>query len=193
MTHLVLNPYWYVPRSIAVGEMLPILQRDPSYALRNGLRISRGRGVAVQRLEPETVDWDRMTASNFDVQIAQVPGRTNPLGVVKFYFQNPYNVYLHDTPNKALFERDKREFSHGCIRVEDSEFLAQHLLDGWEGEELENLIASGRNRQIVLDDPLPVFLLYWTAWVGDDGLLYLREDAYQSDNKMRKALGKTPL
>ena len=149
--------------------------------------------MAVQRLDPENVDWARMTGANFDVKIAQVPGRTNPLGVVKFYFQNPYNVYLHDTPNKALFERDKREFSHGCIRVEDSEILAQRLLNGWEGEDLEDLIASGRNRQMTLDDPLPVFLLYWTAWVGEDGLLYLREDAYKSDNKMRKALGKTPL
>ena len=120
MTHLVLNPYWYVPRSIAVGEMLPILRQDPGYALRNGLRISRGRAWLSSVWILKTL-IGIMTGANFDVQIAQVPGRTNPLGVVKFYFQNPYNVYLHDTPNKALFERDKREFSHGCIRVEDSE------------------------------------------------------------------------
>ena len=191
MTHLVVNPYWYVPRSIAAGEILPLLQRDPGYALRNGLRISRGEGMEVERLDPDTIDWNAMTADTFDLHIAQIPGGTNPLGVVKFYFKNPYHIYLHDTPNKTLFEREKREFSHGCIRVEHSELLAQLILSDWEKEALSNLINSGRNRQIVFDDPMPVFLLYWTAWVDEEGQLYLREDAYQSDEKMLQALGKT--
>ena len=191
MTYLVVNPYWYVPRSIAAGEILPILQRDPGYAQRNGLRISRGEGMEVERLDSDSIDWNSMTPVTFDLHIAQIPGGTNPLGVVKFYFSNPYNIYLHDTPNKALFEMEKREFSHGCIRVEHSELLAQRILSDWEKEALSNLINSGRNRQIVFDDPMPVFLLYWTAWVDEEGQLYLRDDAYQSDEKMLQALGKT--
>ena len=192
MTHLVVNPYWYVPRSIAAGEILPLLQRDPGYALRNGLRISRGEGMEVERLDPDTIDWNGMTADTFDLHIAQIPGGTNPLGVVKFYFKNPYHIYLHDTPNKTLFEREKREFSHGCIRVEHSELLAQRILSDLGQESLGNLISSGRNRQIGLQDPLPVFLLYWTAWVGEGGKVYFRDDLYQSDEKMLQALGKTP-
>ena len=127
MTYLVVNPYWYVPRSIAAGEILPILQRDPGYAQRNGLRISRGKGMEVERLDSDSIDWNSMTPVTFDLHIAQIPGGTNPLGVVKFYFSNPYNIYLHDTPNKVLFEMEKREFSHGCIRVEHSELLAQRI------------------------------------------------------------------
>ena len=191
MTHLVVNPYWYVPRSIAAEEILPILQRDPGYALRNGLRISKGEGMEVKRLDPDSIDWNGMDPAIFDLHIAQIPGGTNPLGVVKFYFKNPYHIYLHDTPNKALFELEKREFSHGCIRVEHSELLAQRILSDWGKEALSNLIKSGRNRQIGFDDPLPVFLLYWTAWVDEEGQLYLHDDAYQSDEKMLQALGKT--
>ena len=147
--------------------------------------------MEVERLDSDSIDWNSMTPVTFDLHIAQIPGGTNPLGVVKFYFPNPYNIYLHDTPNKALFEREKREFSHGCIRVEHSELLAQRILSDWEKEALRNLINSGRNRQIVFDEPMPVFLLYWTAWVDEEGQLYLRDDAYQSDEKMLQALGKT--
>ncbi len=148
--------------------------------------------MEVERLDPDTIDWNGMTADTFDLHIAQIPGGTNPLGVVKFYFKNPYHIYLHDTPNKTLFEREKREFSHGCIRVEHSELLAQRILSDWGQESLRNLISSGRNRQIGLQDPLPVFLLYWTAWVGEGGKVYFRDDVYQSDEKMFQALGKTP-
>jgi murein L,D-transpeptidase YcbB/YkuD len=109
---------------------------------------------------------------------------------VKFLFPNLHNIYLHDTPNSALFEREKRAFSHGCIRVEDSVGLAALLLDGWTRSQVEEFVESGQNREFALERPLPVVMLYWTAWVGGDGLLQLREDAYQSDALMRRALAR---
>jgi murein L,D-transpeptidase YcbB/YkuD len=191
MTHLVFNPYWYIPRSIARNEILPLLQRDPSYAQRVGLRMSRGDGVGVQSIDPQSINWAQMTPALLDVNMAQVPGGSNPLGAVKFIFYNPYDIYLHDTPNKALFNREKREFSHGCIRVEHSIDLAQAVLEEGDRSEIDALVASGENRQINLEKPLSVFLLYWTAWVDDEGVLHLRDDVYGSDAALRDALAES--
>jgi len=190
MTHLVLNPYWYVPRSIAVGEILPLLERDADYVHRNGFRVSVGQGAEVTAVDPAEIDWSRINADEFPYHFAQVPGPTNPLGQVKFLFPNPHNIYVHDTPNHTLFEREKRAFSHGCIRVEDSVGLAAVLLDGWTRAQVETAVGSGQNRELALARPLPVFMLYWTAWVGDDNVLQLREDDYQSDALMRRALSR---
>jgi murein L,D-transpeptidase YcbB/YkuD len=190
MTHLVINPYWYVPRSIAVGEILPLLQRDAGYLQRNGFRVSVGQDLAVVAVDPAEVDWTKVGADEFAYNFAQIPGGANPLGQVKFLFPNLHNIYLHDTPNSALFEREKRAFSHGCIRVEDSVGLAALLLDGWTRSQVEEFVESGQNREFALERPLPVVMLYWTAWVGGDGLLQLREDAYQSDALMRRALAR---
>ncbi len=190
MTHLVINPYWYVPRSIAVGEILPLLRRDVGYLERNGFRVSRGQDLDLVGVDPAAIDWTEVNADDFAYHFSQVPGPRNPLGQVKFLFPNPHNIYLHDTPDRALFAREQRDFSHGCIRVQDSVGLAALVLDDWTLTEVEVQVLSGQNRQIALARPLPVFMLYWTAWVGDDGLLNLRADDYQSDALMRRALAE---
>lgn len=190
MTEVVVNPYWYVPRSIAVAEILPILQQDPAYLERSGILLSRGEGVQARSVNPQQVRWSQLSAADFDYRFTQKPGGSNPLGKVKLVFANPYSIYVHDTPNQQLFERAKREFSHGCIRVEDSLLLSAMVLDGWSEADLEELVERGENRRIALAKPLPVFVLYWTAWVDMDGLLHLREDAYQSDAALRSALRK---
>jgi L,D-transpeptidase YcbB len=190
MTHLVINPYWYVPRSIAVGEILPLLKRDGGYMQRNGFRVSRGQDLETVAVDPAKVDWSKVEETAFAYNFVQEPGPANPLGVVKFILPNPHNIYLHDTPHRALFAREQRAFSHGCIRVEDSTALAALLLDGWTLAEVEAQVLSGQNRQVSLARPLPVFMLYWTAWVGEDLLLHLREDSYQSDELMRSALAE---
>lgn len=188
MTEVVVNPYWYVPRSIAVAEILPMLQRDPTYAERSGMLLSTGEGIQMRSVDPLGVDWSQISAANFAYHFTQIPGGANPLGKFKFFFANPYSIYAHDTPNQQLFEREIREFSHGCIRVEDSLVLAAMVLDGWGETNLEALVNRGENRRIALAEPLPVFVLYWTAWVDEENLLHLRDDAYQSDAALRSAL-----
>jgi murein L,D-transpeptidase YcbB/YkuD len=191
MTHLVLNPYWYIPQSIAAEEILPLLRRDPSYLGQRRISVAEGEGVAVRPIEPDSIDWNRVQAEDFPYYLAQAPGPDNPLGRVKFMFPNAFNVYLHDTPNRALFAQEVRAFSHGCIRLEKSLELAVQVLrreGGWSLERLEQEVEKGINRQIVLEHPLPVYLLYWTAWVDAAGQVQFREDLYEDDQRLKEAL-----
>jgi murein L,D-transpeptidase YcbB/YkuD len=164
MTQVVLNPSWHVPASITSKEIVPRLKRDPGYLARQGFYWSNGR-------------------------LIQRPGPQNALGRIKFLFPNRFNVYLHDTPSRSLFERTVRTFSHGCMRVEKPLELARWVL-GWTPETLEAALATRRERSIPLPVPLPVHVAYWTAWVDGEGVLQLREDVYGRDEALRKALGK---
>jgi murein L,D-transpeptidase YcbB/YkuD len=123
--YLVVNPYWHVPRSIAAGELLPKIRRNPSYLANNRLRVFPILGADAREVDPKTVDWAAITPARFPFRLRQDPGPLNALGRVKFMFLNKYNVYLHDTPAGPLFEEAQRDFSHGCIRVEQPIELAQ--------------------------------------------------------------------
>jgi murein L,D-transpeptidase YcbB/YkuD len=125
ISHLVLNPAWYVPNSIATREMLPAARRDAGYFLRTGIQVLRDDGNATPELvNPRRVDWNAIDARAFPFRLRQPPGAFNPLGRIKFVFPNHYGVYLHGTPGDLAFARPLRALSHGCVRVEDELALA---------------------------------------------------------------------
>jgi murein L,D-transpeptidase YcbB/YkuD len=194
ISHLVLNPYWSVPRSIMVREMLPQLQRDPGWLAKERLRLFADAGSGAVEVDAHSIDWSGVTARNWRWRIRQDAGPGNALGVIKFLFPNKDDVYLHDTPSKHLFRRSVRAFSHGCIRVEDPLALADVLVrdQGWPRPRLEAAIATGRPEQFIrLTEPVPIHLAYLTAWVGKDGRLVLLDDVYGRDRRLRAALGLT--
>ena len=189
LTRLVFNPYWRIPRSIAANEILPLVERDPGYLERNGIHALPVIGPRAAGATSPEIDLDAIR--NGTSMLVQRPGFTNPLGRVKFVLPNPYSIYLHDTPAGELFNRRSRDFSHGCIRLERSTDLAAYLLRGhgdWPRAEIERVMASGENVQVDLPSTVPVFMLYWTAWVDDDGRAQFREDIYQSDAEVNRAL-----
>lgn len=189
MTHLEFNPYWYIPRSIAVEEILPLVRQDSTYLSRKRIRVAAGGADTARGIVADSIDWNGISEAEFDYLFTQLPGPGNPLGRVKFFFPNPFDVYLHDTPNPELFERSVRDFSHGCIRLEKSLELATYVLgEDWSQERVEGAVASAENRQVLLPEPLPVYVLYWTAWVDEEGMVQFREDVYDGDGRLREAL-----
>ena len=170
MTHMVINPSWYVPTSIAQKEILPRMANDPDYLSRRGMRMqSNGR-------------------------IVQRPGPRNALGTVKFMFPNRWAIYLHDTPSKRLFKRDVRAFSHGCVRVERPHEFAEYLLTGQEanpGDYFRSILRTRRERRVNLAEPLPVHLTYRSAWIDENGVEQFRGDVYGRDRKIANALQRT--
>ena len=189
LTRLVFNPYWHIPRSIAANEILPLVERDSDYLERNGIHALPVIGPRAKQTNPSEIDLDAVRKGTS--MLVQSPGYTNPLGRVKFMLPNPYSIYLHDTPAAELFDRRSRDFSHGCIRLEHSTDLAAYLLKDhgdWPRSEIDRVLASGENMQVDLARSIPVFLLYWTAWVDDEGRAQFREDIYQSDTELNRAL-----
>ncbi len=195
MTHIVLNPAWNVPQSIAVEEILPRLRKDPGYLAAGGFRVFRGWGNGSVEVDPRGIDWSGVPAENFPYRFQQVPGGSNPLGRVKFMFPNRFNVYLHDTPSKELFDMAVRAFSHGCIRIERPMELAYYLLRdaGWTYGELLAAVDSGEELEVQLPEPIEVHPLYWTAWTGHDGTVNFRADIYGRDALLDEALREGPI
>jgi len=195
MTYLVLSPYWHIPPTLAVQDKLPLIRKDVSYLEKQKIRVFQGWGAETKEVDPAVVDWSRITAKNFGFRLRQDPGPLNALGQVKFMFPNGFNVYLHDTPSKELFEKSIRAFSSGCIRIEKPIELAEYLLMGdprWTKERILAAIAKGSEETIILRDPIPVHLLYWTAWADEDGLVHFRDDIYRRDKRLYEALKERP-
>lgn len=191
MTYIVINPYWNVPNSIARNELVPKISSDPGYAVRNNYTLLTGWQSGAARVDPYAVDWSRVSGRNFSYRIRQEPGDGNALGRIKFMFPNQFNIYLHDTPAKSLFQRAERDFSHGCIRVEQPTSLAEAVLagtSGWSAERIKETIASGRRTVVTLAKPVPVHISYLTAWVNKDGTVHFRKDIYDRDTELASAL-----
>ncbi|MBZ4658804.1 MAG: peptidoglycan-binding protein [Desulfacinum sp.] len=192
MRYLEINPYWNVPRSIAVKELLPKIRKDPGYLERNHYELVAGWSEDSPVLDPATIDWSRITPSAFPGRLRQKPGPWNALGRIKFMFPNRFNVYLHDTPHRHLFRKPHRALSHGCIRVEKPLDLALFVLQddpSWTRERMEELIASGQRHVVPLPRPCRVHLVYFTAWVDEAGVLHFRKDIYNRDRVLERALG----
>ncbi len=190
MTHLVVNPTWHVPRSIATEEMLPKLQANPT-ALGGSMQIMTRNGT---RVNPALVDFTQFTASNFPFIVKQRPGGGNALGRVKFMFPNQFNIYLHDTPAKRLFGKDVRAYSHGCVRVQKPFEFAHMLLAPQTAnpeDYFQSLLNTGRERQVNLETPIPVYLTYQTAWIDEWGIPQYRDDVYGRDRDVFRALEAT--
>jgi murein L,D-transpeptidase YcbB/YkuD len=190
---VLLNPPWNVPASIAAAEILPRLRENRRYLAENDI-------VIVERGQSDpfglAVDWSAISAEAFPFRLQQQPGPDNPLGRIKFDLPNRFDVYLHDTPARSLFARPVRTASHGCIRVERADDLAIHVLaDGngrWTRQSLEEAIADGGSPRIPVARPLPVYILYWTAFVGPEGLVHFRDDVYGRDRRLAAALAAAP-
>lgn len=190
MRYLVLNPFWDVPHKLAVEDKLPEIQKDPTYLSRLGVRVFEGWGTTGRELDPATVDWATLSRRHFPYRLRQDPGPQNALGRIKFMFPNKFSVYLHDTPARELFSREARDFSSGCIRIERPLELAEALLAdaGWDGERLTKALETERDRSVPLARPIAVHLLYWTAWVNEDGTVHFRNDLYGRDAALAQAL-----
>ncbi len=193
MTYLVFNPTWTVPPTILFNDMLPELRKDAGYAKTKNIRILQGQGSNAVEVDPYTVNWTSLSKSNFPYTLRQDPGPTNALGVVKFMFPNQYNVYIHDTPSKELFNKTERAFSSGCIRVKNPTMLAEYILkkQGWDQNRIDQTIKEGKEQSILLKEPFPVHILYLTAWVSD-GLVHFRSDLYDRDNAVVNSLNTAP-
>lgn len=165
MISVLFNPPWDVPSSILRKEIEPRLRRDPGYL-------------------------DRLGFAFVDGRLVQMPGPKNALGQLKFEMPNPYDVYMHDTPDRQLFAQARRTFSHGCIRVDDPRDLAQILLDSdqWSRTAIDSAIATGRTETVDLPREVPVYVLYWTAFVDPDGMVQFRDDIYGRDQRLAAAL-----
>jgi murein L,D-transpeptidase YcbB/YkuD len=172
MEYIELNPAWNIPKSIAENEILPKLVSDPGYLASHDMEYVGEGG---------------------DVHLRQRPGPDNPLGQIKFMFPNDFDVYLHDTPADHLFSEADRDFSHGCIRLERPVQLAEYLLredPKWHGASLREAIVAGEQKTIKLPRPLPVHIVYFTAWVERDGRVQFRKDIYGHDTRLENALAQ---
>lgn len=186
MEYLVFNPSWYVPRSIATQEYLPLLKKNP-YAL-GRFEITDAAGRRISRAE---TDFSGYSAASFPFSMRQPPGPDNALGQVKFVFPNRFSVYLHDTPHKQLFDREIRAFSHGCIRLADPLRFAYVLLKPQDRDPeafMRRILATGEETKVILQSPVPVHLIYRTALSEADGTMGYRRDIYGRDAKIAAAL-----
>ena len=179
---MVFNPFWHVPTSIAVNEILPQAQQDPAYLRANDYDIiADGKLVAA-----ESIDWNAVWQSDLPFRVRQRPGANNALGSVKFLLPNPQNIYLHDSPSTHLYASSMRAFSHGCIRLEYPEQLAVALLEleeEWTEARISSTIGSGKRRQVNLTEPLPVYLTYHTVKITDSGEVAFFNDIYGRDQR----------
>lgn len=186
--YIVFNPYWNIPRSIIVKEILPAVKANKNYLVNHNMEVTDNGGKVIPSA---SVNWNKYTGNNFPYSIRQQPGDDNALGRIKFLFPNSFDIYLHDTPAKSLFGESKRAFSHGCIRVEDARGLAEFLLDNendWTGEEIEKMMAGNKEQYVKLKNNIPVFIAYFTAWVDREGQINFRDDVYGYDEKLKELL-----
>ncbi len=193
--HLQLNPYWNIPHGIAVEEILPKIRQDRDYLEHQKIKVFHSWRENAPEIDPGTVNWNEVDDRGFSFKLRQEPGPLNPLGRMKFLFPNKFAVYLHDTPAQGLFRHPARGFSHGCIRVEKPLDLAAVLLQDdtrYSREKISGWIESGVQETISLREPVPVHILYWTAWVDREGTVQFRTDIYARDNPLDMALKERP-
>jgi len=189
LKYIVFNPTWSVPHSIASEEMLPKIKQDPGFFTKGGYQLYDGDG---NRVNPAGVEWSLISVGSFPYKLVQQPGPENQLGQIKFMLPNEYSVCMHDTPAKSLFAKAARAFSHGCLRVEDPLAFAEVILgsEGWTREQINSQVGSGETRTVVLSEPLPVYVLYWTAEVDDKGTIHFYDDIYGRDAKVLRTLDR---
>jgi murein L,D-transpeptidase YcbB/YkuD len=171
LNQVVFSPYWNVPPSIVAKEILPAIAKNSNYIAKENMEITgNDDGLPVVR---------------------QKPGAGNALGKVKFLFPNSFNIYFHDTPAKSLFEKDKRAYSHGCIRLKEPEKFANYVLRNqpeWTPEKINEAMNSGEEKYVKVKDPIPVVITYYTAWLDENGRLNFREDIYGHDARLAEKM-----
>jgi murein L,D-transpeptidase YcbB/YkuD len=188
MEYVEFNPYWGVPKSIAVNEYLPKLRKNPGVLAAQNIAVFSGG----QKVSAGSVNWSAYGKGNFPFSLRQEPGKDNALGRVKFMFPNDFNVYMHDTPSKSKFEAASRYFSHGCLRLKDPLKMAEVLLEqeGWDRARIDAVVAGGKNTIVKLKQKIPVYIVYLTAFANKDGTVQFREDVYGRDKILADALAE---
>ena len=215
ISYVVFRPYWNVPKSIVIEELLPALEENPDYLVENGFSVlgaddkviapadidSHGAAAATRaglpaprRDEPFRLDEEAIASGK--ARIRQEPGPTNALGLIKFVFPNEFDIYLHATPSNRLFAEQDRALSHGCIRVKDPVRLAEHLLEPngeWTASRIEERMEDPNvvSEEVGLKRKVPVYIVYLTAWVDDLGLVQFRDDVYEQDRRLRAAIERS--
>lgn len=195
LKYVVFQPYWDVPRSIAQRELLPDEEREPGYLQRHHFELVEGQSDSSPVVPATAANLARVASGA--VRLRQLPGEDNALGSIKFLLPNPYNVYLHGTPARALFGQARRAFSHGCIRVSDPAALAAHVLrnapDEWNAERIAAAMSGTPNQRIALTKTIPVLILYTTAVTTESGRSYFFDDLYGHDRKLEQLLKLPPV
>ena len=189
MEHLIFSPFWNIPPSIANEEILPKARGNRSYLVNNNYEIVSHYGPGAAVYDPYSTSLARVASG--ELRLREKPGPTNALGLVKFMFPNEYAVYLHDTPADHLFDQSERDFSHSCVRVERPLDLAVYALSkqpAWTRDRIDEAMHDGEWQQVDLEHPIPVYLVYWTAFVDEDGTVHFREDIYDHDEALDRAL-----
>ena len=179
---VVFNPYWTVPRNIALDELIPQQRRNPEFLRKRHIRVYQNG----TELDPRDVDWRKVDKDHLPYILRQDPGPRNPLGRIKFLFSNQHQIYLHDTPRQVLFNHSIRAFSHGCVRLEDPLRLAVFALDAnedWDEDKIRVMMTGDDSVEVTVPmrQPIPIYLVYWTAWVAEDGGVFFRRDIYERD------------
>lgn len=189
VSHMILNPYWNIPASIAREDLLPKQQEDPAFFASQGIKVYSGYDYSKASIDPDTVDWLAIT-KGFPYVLRQDPGVNNALGIIKFMLPNPFSIYLHDTPGKSLFQKEIRTFSSGCIRLEQPMALADFVMEGHRTQtELTAQIKTGRTATVSLPEPTPIYIVYLTAWVDGQRKIQYSPDTYGRD---KRALSLVP-
>jgi murein L,D-transpeptidase YcbB/YkuD len=195
LTHMVLNPTWTVPPKLAVEDILHKVQEDPEYLAAKKIRVYSDWTDKATEVDPATIDWSKLSTAHFPYMLRQDPSPQNSLGKIAFMLPNAYSVYLHDTPERWLFQRAERILSSGCIRLANPVGLAEYLLSGetgWDREKILGEIEKGETRIVRLSRPVPVFMVYLTAWVDDRGIINYQRDVYGRDPPLIRALAEPP-
>lgn len=191
MEYLDINPTWTVPPTILRNDLVPEIQKNVRYLADKKISVFSPDGL---KLNPDSVNWD--SNGVFSYTYRQEPGKSNALGNIKFMFPNTYNVYLHDTPSRELFNRTERAFSSGCIRVEKPIELAELLLadkEKWSQASIRKVVETNITQTVRLTRKPSVFLLYWTAWVDKEGNHHFSKDIYDRDQSVYNALNSQPV
>jgi len=187
LNNVVLNPPWNVPTTLVRKDIVPKVKQDPMYLYKHGYTLLSGWSSDAQVIDPSMIDWSMVSAASFPYRIRQAPGATNSLGRYKFNMPSSDAIYLHDTPNHGLFQKDIRALSSGCVRVNRASDLANLLLQdvGWDGSRISSTLKQGETRFVSIRHRIPVNLYYLTAWVADDGQPQFRTDIYNYDMTAR--------
>lgn len=193
MSYMVTNPTWRVPHRIAQETLLPILHDKPNYLVEQGYRVLSNWTIGAKQLDPTKINWKNIAPEDLTYRFEQEPDENNALGQYKFMFPNKNEIYLHDTPNKRLFRKANRAFSSGCIRLEDAAGFAKSLVTGTsKSKALQNAIKKTDTKVISLPKRLPVYLVYFTAQANINGMPEFRDDVYERDVLMSKAMDYSP-
>jgi len=188
ITNLNLNPYWHAPASIVRKDIIPLMQKDPTYLQRNDIHIFDGNG---DEIPPQAIDWNTDEAVKY--LFRQEPGKNNAMASVKINFPNPHAVYMHDTPQQGLFSELMRFESSGCVRVQNVRDLIVWLARdemGWDRQAIERIIAARQRQDIDLTNPVPVYFTYVTAWATDPTVVQFRDDIYHRDGAEQLAMSE---